>query len=105
MEQRLGLINGRPSRARKMVLRNNQIKTRYYAIDPATGELNYTNAELCAEAIRALEDEQFSGRESPRRTTRRSRSEEHTSELQSRGHLVCRLLPAKKKRQAASHQA
>src|SRR5690625_6466957 len=23
------------------------------------------------------------------------RSEEHTSELQSRGHLVCRLLPAK----------
>ena len=26
------------------------------------------------------------------------RSEEHTSELQSRGHLVCRLLLAKKKR-------
>src|SRR5690625_6700905 len=26
-----------------------------------------------------------------------TRSEEHTSELQSRGHLVCRLLPAKKK--------
>src|SRR5207253_5426955 len=26
------------------------------------------------------------------RTTRRPRSEEHTSELQSRGHLVCRLL-------------
>lgn len=60
MEARLGLINGRPSRARKMVLRNNQIKTRYYAIDPKTGELNYTNAELCAQAIRGLEDEQFS---------------------------------------------
>src|SRR5437870_11367216 len=28
---------------------------------------------------------------------RRARSEEHTSELQSRGHLVCRLLPEKKK--------
>src|SRR5207253_9532891 len=28
----------------------------------------------------------------------RSRSEEHTSELQSRGHLVCRLLLEKKKR-------
>src|SRR5690625_6318406 len=27
------------------------------------------------------------------------RSEEHTSELQSRGHLVCRLLLEKKKRQ------
>src|SRR5207253_6114757 len=30
--------------------------------------------------------------------TRRSRSEEHTSELQSRGHLVCRLLLEKKKK-------
>src|SRR5690625_901712 len=29
----------------------------------------------------------------------RVRSEEHTSELQSRGHLVCRLLLAKKKEQ------
>src|SRR5207253_4832682 len=28
----------------------------------------------------------------------RTRSEEHTSELQSRGHLVCRLLLEKKKR-------
>src|SRR2546422_5931806 len=32
-----------------------------------------------------------------RRTERRSRSEEHTSELQSRLHLVCRLLLEKKK--------
>src|SRR5690625_6932978 len=30
---------------------------------------------------------------------RQVRSEEHTSELQSRGHLVCRLLLEKKKRQ------
>src|SRR5207253_996538 len=30
-------------------------------------------------------------------TTRSERSEEHTSELQSRGHLVCRLLLEKKK--------
>src|SRR5439155_22553214 len=29
---------------------------------------------------------------------RRKRSEEHTSELQSRGHLVCRLLLEKKKK-------
>src|SRR5690625_6036011 len=29
--------------------------------------------------------------------TQRQRSEEHTSELQSRGHLVCRLLLEKKK--------
>src|SRR5690625_5828869 len=33
----------------------------------------------------------------PARVSRRSRSEEHTSELQSRGHLVCRLLLEKKK--------
>src|SRR5690625_6574692 len=31
------------------------------------------------------------------------RSEEHTSELQSRGHLVCRLLLEKKKENNASH--
>src|SRR5437660_12283510 len=35
-----------------------------------------------------------------RRARRRAhRSEEHTSELQSRGHLVCRLLLEKKKKQ------
>src|SRR5439155_16292119 len=33
-----------------------------------------------------------------RRERRSGRSEEHTSELQSRGHLVCRLLLEKKKR-------
>src|SRR5207253_8014809 len=32
----------------------------------------------------------------------RRRSEEHTSELQSRGHLVCRLLLEKKKRSLPS---
>src|SRR2546422_8104285 len=44
----------------------------------------------------------FRARESPgrhdrRRCTRLCRSEEHTSELQSRLHLVCRLLLEKKK--------
>src|SRR5437870_8096187 len=33
---------------------------------------------------------------------RHRRSEEHTSELQSRGHLVCRLLLEKKKRSVAA---
>src|SRR3989442_6239009 len=41
---------------------------------------------------------------SPRRARRsrpsRTRSEEHTSELQSRPHLVCRLLLEKKKRKS-----
>src|SRR6266702_5256800 len=34
----------------------------------------------------------------PRPSSSPPRSEEHTSELQSRGHLVCRLLLEKKKR-------
>src|SRR5207253_6416028 len=32
-----------------------------------------------------------------------ARSEEHTSELQSRGHLVCRLLLEKKKKQLCNY--
>src|SRR5436305_2943418 len=35
---------------------------------------------------------------SPERTSMLTRSEEHTSELQSRPHLVCRLLLEKKKK-------
>src|SRR5206468_12890901 len=38
------------------------------------------------------------GHAGPRRTCGRSRSEEHTSELQSRSELVCRLLLEKKKK-------
>src|SRR5690625_5851080 len=34
----------------------------------------------------------------PKVPVKRMRSEEHTSELQSRGHLVCRLLLEKKKK-------
>src|SRR2546429_6005176 len=41
---------------------------------------------------RAVEDKRFLGA-----ARRRPRSEEHTSELQSRLHLVCRLLLEKKK--------
>src|SRR5437870_10197613 len=40
-----------------------------------------------------------------RRTARRPRSEEHTSELQSRGHLVCRLLLEKKKKNTTHRKA
>src|SRR5690625_5960501 len=34
--------------------------------------------------------------------TQQTRSEEHTSELQSRGHLVCRLLLEKKKKRKST---
>jgi 3-oxoacyl-[acyl-carrier-protein] synthase-3 len=54
MESVLGMVGGRPSRARRIVLRNNGIQSRHYALDPATGEPVMTNAELAAEAVRAL---------------------------------------------------
>lgn len=53
MEQYLGYINGKPSKARKIVLRNNGIQTRYYALSK-DGKPTHTNAELTAEAIRGL---------------------------------------------------
>src|SRR5207253_9070765 len=39
----------------------------------------------------------------PLETPQASRSEEHTSELQSRGHLVCRLLLEKKKQSCSRY--
>src|SRR5437870_10511446 len=45
--------------------------------------------------IRRMTSTLFSSSISP--TASENRSEEHTSELQSRGHLVCRLLLEKKK--------
>src|SRR5690625_3979506 len=38
------------------------------------------------------------------RGPRQTRSEEHTSELQSRGHLVCRLLLEKKKKKTDKYE-
>ena len=54
MEPVLGQAGDQPSRARRVILKSNKIKTRYYAVDPKTGERTHTNAELTAEAIRAL---------------------------------------------------
>jgi 3-oxoacyl-[acyl-carrier-protein] synthase III len=56
MEAVLGMVGGRPSRARRLVLRNNGIRSRHYALDRATGEPVMSNAELAAEAVRALGD-------------------------------------------------
>lgn len=59
METRLGMVGGKPSRARKLVLRRNGIQLRHYVIDPGTGEPSMSNAQLSAEAIRALQGEGF----------------------------------------------
>jgi len=54
IENVLGMVAGKPSRSRKIVLRNNGIQTRHYAIDRATGRYTHTNAQMAAEAVRAL---------------------------------------------------
>lgn len=54
VEQVLGKVNGKPSRALRITLRNNGIRTRHYAIDPRTGKFTHTNAQMTAEAVRAL---------------------------------------------------
>lgn len=54
IENVLGQIGERASRAKRVVLKSNKILTRYYAIDPNTGETTHSNAQLTANAIRAL---------------------------------------------------
>ncbi|RIX81713.1 beta-ketoacyl-ACP synthase III [Acidovorax cavernicola] len=57
IEEVLGRIGGKVSRARRLILRSNGIQSRHYAIDRATGQLAMTNAQLTASAIRALGDD------------------------------------------------
>ncbi|MGY0391025.1 beta-ketoacyl-ACP synthase III [Bizionia sp. KMM 8389] len=58
MEDKLGIINGKVSKGRRIVLRNNQIKTRYYALDD-DGNVTHNNAQLAKEAINGLCDGDF----------------------------------------------
>lgn len=53
MEEYLGFINGKPSKAKKIVLRNNGIQRRFYALTKE-GKATHTNAQMTALAIRAL---------------------------------------------------
>lgn len=54
IEDVLGRIGGEASRLRARILKNNGIRTRHYAIDPATGAPTHTAASLGAEAARGL---------------------------------------------------
>lgn len=56
MEAVLGMVGGRPSKARRLVLRNNGIQYRHYALDRITGQPVMSNAEMAANAVRALGD-------------------------------------------------
>ena len=53
MEQYLGLINSKPSRVRRIVLKQNGIKSRYYALDKKQ-KITHTNAELAFRSIKKL---------------------------------------------------
>ncbi|MBW1297161.1 beta-ketoacyl-ACP synthase III [Aquimarina litoralis] len=59
MEKRLGMIDDQPSRAKRIVLRNNGIKERYYAVDN-NGNITHNNAQLTKETIKNLCDSDFS---------------------------------------------
>lgn len=58
MEDVLGKINDTNSKARRLILRNNQITTRYYALTPQ-GQPTHSNADLTAKAVKNLFSDRF----------------------------------------------
>ena len=58
MEGVLGLIDGKNSKARSLILRSNKIKTRFYCIDK-NRKITHTNAQITKEAIDQLFDKDF----------------------------------------------
>jgi 3-oxoacyl-[acyl-carrier-protein] synthase-3 len=58
MEDFLGKIDDKASKARRLILRNNGIKNRYYALD-RSGNITHSNADLAALAIEKLFDDDF----------------------------------------------
>lgn len=53
MEDFLGLIGGKPSRVKNIILRQNSIKRRYYALNKKH-EITHTNAEMAGLAIKKM---------------------------------------------------
>jgi 3-oxoacyl-[acyl-carrier-protein] synthase-3 len=53
MEEYLGFINKNPSKSKRIVLRNNGIKRRFYALT-REGKPTHTNAQMTAQAVRTL---------------------------------------------------
>jgi len=54
IESVLGQVDHLPSRVKRIVLKNNGIQKRHYALDRDTQALTHTNAQLAAEAVRGL---------------------------------------------------
>jgi 3-oxoacyl-[acyl-carrier-protein] synthase-3 len=61
MEGFLGMINETASKARRLILRNNRIVNRHYAIDK-NGKSTHNNAEMTRNAIESLYDGDFNGK-------------------------------------------
>ncbi len=53
MEEYVGYINNQPSKSKRIVLRNNGIVNRYYALNKGGG-ITHTNAEMAAASVKAL---------------------------------------------------
>lgn len=54
VEKMLGATTGHSAQIRRIVLRQNGIRQRYYALDPHRQQPTHSNAQLAANAIRAL---------------------------------------------------
>lgn len=54
IENVLGMVHGKPSRVKRIVLKQNGIKERYYVLDPKTSQPLFTNAQLTADAVKQL---------------------------------------------------
>ncbi len=59
MEDYLGYIGGKKSKAKNIVLRSNGIKRRFYVLEKGSLKPLFTNAQITANAIKKLENESF----------------------------------------------
>lgn len=62
MESYLGMINETASKARRLILRNNKIVSRHYALDKE-GKSTHNNAQMTQHAIESLFDDTFSAKD------------------------------------------
>ncbi|WP_419770775.1 MAG: beta-ketoacyl-ACP synthase III [Candidatus Marinarcus sp.] len=60
IEEYLGCIAGKKSKVKNIVLRSNGIQRRFYVLEKGTQKPLFTNAQLCSNAIKKLEKEDFS---------------------------------------------
>lgn len=59
IEEYLGYIGGKKSKAKNIVLRSNGIKQRYYVLEKGTEKPLFSNAQITANAIKKLENDAF----------------------------------------------